>query len=78
MVLSGFANASGFSASWFNHWVVGLTGTIVLVAASALVGMLVHRFEVADNLSNIWLVVYSLFVIMMVFIFLGFLNNFWM
>jgi len=77
MNLDTFEQASGFSVSWMNHWTVGLSGTLVLVAAIALVAMLTERFNVKDNISNFWVLAYILFVIMIVFLFLGFLNNFW-
>ncbi|MCK4609179.1 MAG: hypothetical protein KAT71_06845 [Gammaproteobacteria bacterium] len=77
MSLSAFEDGSGLSAVWFNHWVVGLTGTLVIVTAAALVTLLAHRLEIVEDASRMWIVGYILFVIMMVFVFLGFLNNFW-
>lgn len=77
MNMEAFNKASGISAMWLDHWIVSIIGTLVVLSAAAIVGMLIHRLDVNDNISNVHLISYVLFVIMIVFIFLGFLNNFW-
>ena len=76
MNMDAFASGSGLSVNWFNHWILVITGTLVLLAGSAIIAMLKHHFD--EKLTgHEWAIVYILFVVMVVFIFLGFLNNFW-
>ena len=78
MSMSGFNQGAGFTATWVNHWVVALVGTLVLIAGAAIITMLIHKFGDGDKATPVWVLVYFLFVVLVVFIFLGFLNNFWM
>lgn len=76
MNMDAFSNGSGLSAAWFNHFILIITGTLVTIACAAIIAMLKHHFD-EKLTSHEWAIAYILFVVMVLFIFLGFLNNFW-
>ena len=75
--LDAFEAGSGMSANWFNHWLLGLSGTLIVIAAAAIVAMLVHRLGVVDDMHRHIVVIYMIFVVLVVMLVLGFLNSFW-
>ena len=75
--MQGFLQGSGMSVLWFNHWLLAITGTVVLIAAASITTMLMHRLGHVEVFDHMWIVGYVLFVVMMVVLFLGFLNHFW-
>ena len=76
MNMDAFTEGSGLSAIWFNHWILIVTGTLVVLAGAAIIVMLKHHFD-AQLSGHEWAIGYILFVVMVLVIFLGFLNNFW-
>ena len=77
MSMDGFNQASGFTATWVDHWVVIVVGTLVLIAGTVIITMLTHKIGDGDKTTLVWVLSYFLFVVLVVFLLLGFLNNFW-
>ena len=75
--MSDFDAASGLSSVWVNHMILAVVGTVVVIAAGILITFLVHKIDAGEANSQITVFIMLCFVVMIVFLFLGFLNNFW-
>lgn len=73
--MSAFELGSGFSISWVHFWSLLVTGCVIAIVGSALIGCLIHKLNDGAIQSGSTLIIYMLFIGMIVAIVLGVLKT---